>query len=47
VGDDRNLLSVAAEVGDERSQVRSHSFSVAQDRANEIARIGGSGSVSA
>jgi NADPH-dependent 2,4-dienoyl-CoA reductase/sulfur reductase-like enzyme len=32
VGDDRDLLSIAAEVGDERGQVRSHPFSVAQGR---------------
>ena len=36
VGDDRDLLSIAAEVGDERSQVRSHPFSVAQEAASRI-----------
>jgi hypothetical protein len=36
VGDDRDLLFVAAEVGDERCQVRSHPFSVAQDGARRI-----------
>ena len=33
MGNDRDLLPIAAEVGDERGQVRSHPFSVAQDGA--------------
>ena len=33
VGDHRDLLSVAAKIGDKRSQVRSHPFSVAQGEA--------------
>jgi hypothetical protein len=32
VGDDRNLQTITAEVGDERCQVRSHPSSVAQRR---------------
>jgi hypothetical protein len=33
VGDDRDLFPITPEVGDERGQVRSHPFSVAQDGA--------------
>jgi hypothetical protein len=38
VGDDRDLIPITPEVGDERGQVRSHPFSVAQDGARRGTR---------
>ncbi len=39
VGNDRDLLFIAAEVRHERCQVRSHPFSVAQDGAGRGGRV--------